>query len=335
MVDDGYIKNKDKVKEYTVTFDPEHTGTGYRSEEYRAFVYDTYLQVPEELRAPLQQFMADAGLSQPAAWEICELVKNNAVYDLNTPAVPAGEDFVLYFLTQSKQGYCVHFASSAILLLRCAGYPARYVTGYAANGGAGQWNTITLDQAHAWVEYYVDGMGWIPLEPTPAAYREEMTQPPGQEPTQDEEQDDPDAPDKEPTIPPEREETQTPSVPEAPQSGAREGKGAWWLMMPAAVLLIFLRRQAILFCRRMRQKRAHPNRKTLDLWNRLLQLYKVQGLAVPEQWICLAEKAKFSQHRIGEEELAQIARAVWEQTEQVKKAPFHRRLWYRYGLVLY
>ena len=95
-------------------------------------------------------------------------VSSSARYDLNTPAVPDGEDFVSWFLHESETGYCVHFATAAAILLRCMDVPARYVTGFSTNVTAGSWTTVTTDDAHAWVEYYVDGLGWYVLDPTPA-----------------------------------------------------------------------------------------------------------------------------------------------------------------------
>lgn len=89
-------------------------------------------------------------------------------YDRNTPAPPAGRDYVDWFLNESKQGYCMHYATAATLLLRTAGIPARYVSGYVMyapwRGGRVE---VTDHAAHAWVEAYLDGVGWYPLETTP------------------------------------------------------------------------------------------------------------------------------------------------------------------------
>jgi transglutaminase-like putative cysteine protease len=54
------------------------------------------------------------------------------------------------------------------VLLRCAGIPARYVEGYALSSRpkSGTIYTVTNDKAHAWVEVYFEGVGWIPFEPT-------------------------------------------------------------------------------------------------------------------------------------------------------------------------
>ncbi|HET6384796.1 MAG TPA: transglutaminase domain-containing protein [Armatimonadota bacterium] len=93
-------------------------------------------------------------------------------YDLNAPATPTGEDAVDFFIFKSKAGYCDLFATSAALLLQLDGVPSRYCTGYAP----GHWDPqtrsqlITDAQAHAWIEVFVRGHGWIPVDPTPPGF---------------------------------------------------------------------------------------------------------------------------------------------------------------------
>ena len=71
-----------------------------------------------------------------------------AEYDPSTPAAPEGEDFVAWFLTESHRGYCMHFASAAVLLLRSMGVPARYVSGFVADVPAsGRVNRPIIDSA--------------------------------------------------------------------------------------------------------------------------------------------------------------------------------------------
>ena len=88
-------------------------------------------------------------------------------------------DGVETFLTKTKEGYCVQFASSLALLLREAGIPARYVEGYIATGfynhrgedAVSRYKTSVRDSsAHAWVEVWYDGIGWVQYEATPEYY---------------------------------------------------------------------------------------------------------------------------------------------------------------------
>ena len=74
------------------------------------------------------------------------------------------------FLFSRHSGYCQHFSGAAALLLRLAGVPACVVTGFAPgryDSGRGVWEVRDLD-AHSWVEVYFEGLGWIPVDPTPS-----------------------------------------------------------------------------------------------------------------------------------------------------------------------
>ena len=122
------------------------------------------------------------------------------VYSQQPGITPRNQDFVEYFLTKQKRGFCAHFATAAAMLLREKGIPARYVEGYCItyddavqmselpNENAEEWYqgynatvsdgeeprvmrvTVPDAAAHAWVEVYFDGFGWIPLEFTVADY---------------------------------------------------------------------------------------------------------------------------------------------------------------------
>lgn len=96
-------------------------------------------------------------------------------YSLVLENLPMGADPIEFAMTESKQGYCMHFASAATLLLRELGVPARYVSGYIARPSDFTWvekekiyKAEILDyHAHAWTEVYLDYIGWMPLEVTP------------------------------------------------------------------------------------------------------------------------------------------------------------------------
>jgi len=90
-------------------------------------------------------------------------------YTLEPPLL--GHDPVDEFLFQTQAGFCEHFSSAFVFLMRAAGLPARVVTGYQG----GEVNTvdriITVRQsdAHAWAEVFVAGRGWLRVDPTAAA----------------------------------------------------------------------------------------------------------------------------------------------------------------------
>ena len=71
---------------------------------------------------------------------------------------------------RTRTGYCLHFASTMAILLRAANpgdpIPTRLVQGFLPGDRAGGIETVRVDQAHAWVEVYFPGYGWIPFDPT-------------------------------------------------------------------------------------------------------------------------------------------------------------------------
>ncbi|MBQ1194171.1 MAG: hypothetical protein IIX45_08680 [Lachnospiraceae bacterium] len=96
-------------------------------------------------------------------------------YSLSPGKLNSGEDFVDKFLNETHEGYCSHFASAGVLMFRAMGIPARYVEGYCISRSLwdGESETITVkdDSAHAWVEIFVDGIGWYTVDVTPSGYR--------------------------------------------------------------------------------------------------------------------------------------------------------------------
>lgn len=130
---DAYVKNPSQQTNYTVPY--VLSRSPLQNSAYDAFVHETYTQVPDETRQALSDILSElVGEEDADPYQyiprVLEYVSASARYDLNTPAVPDGEDFVSWFLHDSETGYCVHYATAATILLRCLGVPARYVTGY-------------------------------------------------------------------------------------------------------------------------------------------------------------------------------------------------------------
>lgn len=357
-VNDAYWKNSGGSREY-VTFYSTWTSTPRSS--YDDYVHRQYLQLPEELAEPLARYCQTNGLTGASAETIARHVQGAGVYDLNTPQTPEGEDFVLYFLGESHRGYCVHFASAAALLLRSQGIPARYVAGYAVSNRSGKWTDVTEDQAHAWVEYYQRGVGWRVLDPTPSAGQsqeddlpvegtvespETPESPEPTEPTEPTEPDTPDAPDE-----PDEPEPAEPDQPDAPNGPEEPGETAGpsqetapksirWLMallVPALLLLLLAGRRWSLLRRRERACAAgDPNACLLAYWRWLTGLWRVGRRPVDPALRPLAEKACFSQHAASDEELAALRQAAEEEVRRLQAEPSRwKRLWHRWGLVLY
>ncbi len=136
--------------------------------QYREYVYDNYLGLPEKTRAAVLQYMQEHGITQELSIEeIAACIQAAGTYNLQYDPIPADcDDIVMYFLTVSKEGVCQHFAAAGTVIFRALGYPARYVTGYYVQAQADQWVDVPAKNAHAWVEIYIDGFGWIPVEVT-------------------------------------------------------------------------------------------------------------------------------------------------------------------------
>ena len=100
-------------------------------------------------------------------------------------------DFLDYFILESKQGFCSHFATAFVLLARAEGLPARYVQGYLVGTDGKRTISVKNTDAHAWPEVYFEGAGWIAYEPTPTIQKsitywktEEERQAEGSDPTE-------------------------------------------------------------------------------------------------------------------------------------------------------
>ncbi len=94
--------------------------------------------------------------------------RNGFAYDQNPPAATYPLES---FLFSARRGYCQQFAGAMALLLRMGGVPARVATGFTTgdyDSSKHQYVVSDLD-AHAWVEAYFPGYGWVRFDPTPAA----------------------------------------------------------------------------------------------------------------------------------------------------------------------
>jgi hypothetical protein len=102
---------------------------------------------------------------------IDEYLSTHYTYTLDAPIPVAGADAVDDFLFVSRAGYCEQFASAAVVMLRSLGIPARLVTGYAFGDSTSSPGEIVMrnSDAHAWVEVWYPGIGWVDSDPTPSA----------------------------------------------------------------------------------------------------------------------------------------------------------------------
>lgn len=159
--------------------------------QYARYVEQEYLNVPQampRLKAVCEQFFNKNKKRQTIEKKrtrvtrfIRKYLKNQASYSMKLEKVPYGEDFIEYFLYTQKKGYCIHFATAAVLMYRMLGIPARFVEGYVVwpedfvkNKDGTYTASIPDSRAHAWAEIYCNGFGFTPVDMTPGSY-ETMT----------------------------------------------------------------------------------------------------------------------------------------------------------------
>lgn len=147
-----------------------------QEQSYAEYIKATDLQLTQDSWAVIdRQIEADQSQKSLADIRIIirDYLKEAVVYDENTKTLNGNSDFLKYTLENSGSGYSVHYATAATLMLRYFGVPARYVEGYflsaedAARYEAGETIVLTEEHAHAWAEYYLNGVGFVPFEVTP------------------------------------------------------------------------------------------------------------------------------------------------------------------------
>ena len=250
-------------------------------------------------------------------------ISSSKPYSLKTPKMPSGKDFATWFLNESDTGYCVHFATAGTLMLRVLGIPARYVTGYYATAYANQTVTVTTDNAHAWVEYYSDTAGWIPLECTPSSFQParyvgsqranggstDTTQPTTVEPT------------TAPTAPTNGTVSHS-TKPKNDNKSSFEFNGFTIAMMSLgivalALIAIFSRRIIIIKKRKQRFETGRNNKRAICIYKELKNLTKISHLLITDEVKSVYEKARFSNHTISDDELKIIENAYYNSIEEI------------------
>ena len=332
----GSAENPQKEKAYTVqrnTLPEDWRQTACGDAADAPAQWQIYCGLPEETRqnadAFLEQLYEDGASNTEKADMIAALVIDSARYDTRPEKMPAEEsDFALWFLREGEAGYCVRFATAAAVLLRAAGVPARYVTGYLLEAKAGETVMVTEENAHAWAEYYEPNLDvWLPLEATPASAA------PVPVPSN------PAAPEAEPEIPelsakPEPSEnriseTIVPVLTGQPEPRWVSGM-AYLLLLPGVILFMILQRSVRLaFCRKRRIS-GSTNQQALRRWQEAVRLSRLLKETPTEELMSLAQRAKFSQYTLTAEELHQFDSFSRSCLRRLKERPWHLRLVYRY-----
>ena len=94
------------------------------------------------------------------------------VYTLTPPTL--GADSIDEFLFDTRRGFCEHYAGAFVFLMRAAGVPARVVAGYLGGEENGDYVIVRQSDAHAWAEVWLEGEGWVRIDPTAAVAPERI-----------------------------------------------------------------------------------------------------------------------------------------------------------------
>jgi hypothetical protein len=147
-------------------------------ERHRNEIHAIYTQIPDSVPERVRHLALDLAGSLASPFEKVRalevFLRDNFSfrYTLSPVVPPAGQDFVDFFLFDGREGYCSYYASALCIMARSLGIPARYVEGFVLpeypdeNG----YYYVTNLNAHAWVEVYLEGVGWVIFEPTPPMY---------------------------------------------------------------------------------------------------------------------------------------------------------------------
>ncbi|MBI9102331.1 MAG: transglutaminase domain-containing protein [Spirochaetales bacterium] len=119
-------------------------------------IFDLAVQVTAGLENRFDQIMA-----------ILTYLQEDYFYSLK-PGVSDDGNQLHHFLFESKKGYCSYFAFSMSLMCRSLGIPSRVAVGFFTDPELGVMNIypVRADMAHAWVEVFFPGYGWINFDPT-------------------------------------------------------------------------------------------------------------------------------------------------------------------------
>lgn len=291
--------------------------------EYVDFIKEQYLQLPKDIKEKFNtvEDLQDNFHRFASTEEIIDYVKGylyaHTRYTLYPGSPDLSKDFVSYFLWENQEGYCVHYASSAVLLLRYYGVPARYVDGYRVDSNAYDHEghaQVKDSDAHAWVEIFDETYGWMPVEVTPAADNDSTIQKSEQPLTQT-------TPSE---ITPGLENKEEPKPIQQPTQHLMEENGTTTtsassslpsFLLPVLVVLIlplFIYAQASLR-RKYRRKQLgsmKQRQKLLTLYGWLEDLFPY-GAKIDQETLQLVEKARFSQHEITKEDVQQL-QSQWQ-----------------------
>ena len=140
--------------------------------EYPAWVTEHYLQIPGNFSPRIASLASGLVRDQVTPYDkaaaITDYLRHEIEYAELMPAPPPNTDLLEWFLFDVKKGFCNYYATAEVLMLRSVGVPARLAVGYSQGipNEKGTVYYVLQNNAHAWVEVYFPGIGWVEFEPT-------------------------------------------------------------------------------------------------------------------------------------------------------------------------
>ena len=169
-------ENSNKRAEYKITSYPQYNTGNLTQVEYQDAT-----QLPREPSDKIKQFVTQLhGFDSKPEEFIAQLLnhfrKEDFHYTLTPPLME--ENPIESFLFTTKRGFCSHYASAFVYLMRVAHIPARVVTGYQGGefNGVGNFLEVRQANAHAWAEVWIENQGWARVDPTAAVAPERIEQ---------------------------------------------------------------------------------------------------------------------------------------------------------------
>ncbi len=141
-------------------------------EERSCRIKACYTTLPEDLpeRIPvLTKEITKECTNQYEKLKAIEQYLKQYTYTKTPGKVPENQDFVDYFLFENQEGYCTYFATAMAVMARTLDIPTRYVEGFILDYSdldKGKLYNVRAEKAHAWIEAYFKGIGWIRFEPS-------------------------------------------------------------------------------------------------------------------------------------------------------------------------
>lgn len=163
---------------YEMTFQqPEYSYTALKESLSSSENDSRYLQLPNDLPQRVTDLAYEITDLYESVYDKARAVegyfaRSGFQYETENVQVPTGnQDYVDQFLFETKLGYCDNFSTSMVVLLRSVGIQARWVKGFSSGERIYEEDglytyQVSNNDAHSWVEAYIDGIGWMPFEPT-------------------------------------------------------------------------------------------------------------------------------------------------------------------------